>query len=115
MERRRERRGRTYLGGKLSFNQGRSVVDCLVRNVSPSGALVVFPDRTPIPDDPDLHIKHRDQSFRAAVVWRGLDRVGVALAAFRFEDVAISIDEVRRRRALKLENRRLRKQLDYMT
>ena len=115
MERRQERRGLTYLGGKLSFNQGRSVVDCLVRNISSAGALVVFPDRTPIPDDPDLHIKHRDQSFRTTVVWRGHDRAGVALAAFRFEEIATSLDEVRRRKALRAENRRLRKQLDYMT
>ena len=52
MERRSERRGLTFLGGKLSFNQGRSVVDCLVRNISSAGALVVFPDRTPDPRRP---------------------------------------------------------------
>ncbi len=115
MERRKERRGRTFLGGQLSFNEGRSTVDCVIRNLSPAGALVVFPDRTPIPADPHLHIRNHDRSYKAAVAWRGYDRAGVALTAFRFDDVAVSIDDARRRKALKLENRKLRKQLDYMT
>ena len=99
MERRRERRSRTFLGGRLSFNQGRSAA-CLVRNLSPDGALLELPEGTPIPTEPDLYIRLRDQSFKAAVVWRRGDRTGVALAAFRFEDIAILLDDVRQRKAL---------------
>jgi hypothetical protein len=115
IERRRERRMKSYLGAKLTFNHRQSVVDCLIRNIAPSGVLVEFPDPTLAPADIELHIQHRDQSFRGTVVWRKQERAGVALAAVQFAERAISLDDVRRQKALKRENRALRKQLDYMT
>ena len=49
------------------------------------------------------------------MIWRKQERAGVALAAFQFAERAISLDDVRREKALQRENRALRKQLDYMT
>ena len=114
-ERRRERRQKSFLGAKLTFNRRQSVVDCLIRNISPAGALVEFPDMTLAPTDVELHVSHRDQSFRGTVVWRKQERAGVALAAFEFAEAAVSLDDVRRQKALKRENRALRKQLEYTT
>ena len=37
IERRRERRMKSYLGAKLTFNHRQSVIDCLIRNISPAG------------------------------------------------------------------------------
>jgi hypothetical protein len=115
IERRRERRMKSYLGAKLTFNHRQSVIDCLIRNISPTGALVEFPDTTLAPAEFELHVRHRDQSFRGTVIWRKQERAGVALAAFQFAERAISLDDVRRQKALQRENRALRKQLDYMT
>ena len=39
-ERRRERRQVTYLGAEVAYNRRSSAMDCLVRNMAPSGALV---------------------------------------------------------------------------
>ena len=114
-ERRREHRQKTFLAAKLTFNRRQSVVDCVIRNISPAGALVEFPDTTLAPTDFDLHVGLREQSFRGTVVWRKQERAGVALAAFQFAEAAISLDDVRRQKALKRENRALRKQLEYTT
>jgi hypothetical protein len=114
-ERRKERREKTLIGATVSFNARRSVFDCLIRNISTAGALLEFPDTTLAPTEFELHVRHRDQSFRGTVVWRKQERAGVALAAFQFAERAVSLDDVRRQKALKRENRALRKQLDYMT
>ena len=39
-ERRDERRMRTLKSAKITFNFGRSVIDCTVRNISSRGALI---------------------------------------------------------------------------
>jgi hypothetical protein len=114
LERRKEQRQRTFLGGKLTFNQRRSVLDCLVRNIAPTGAMIEFADTAAIvPDAVDLHIGAHDQSFRAAVVWREHDRAGIALSPFEADEPVLNLDTVRRQRAMKREIRALRKQLDY--
>ena len=37
-ERRRDHRNRTLKSGRIVFNDGQSVIDCIVRNLSDSGA-----------------------------------------------------------------------------
>ncbi len=108
-ERRRERRQIAYLGGEVAYNQRRSGVDCLVRNIAPSGALIVFADRTPLPEELELNIPQRGRSFHGTVVWRRLDRAGLALQPLKANDAAASLDGARRQRALKKENRALRR------
>ncbi len=98
-ERRHERRQIAYLGAEVTYNQQRSAMDCLVRNIAPSGALVVFADRTPLPEELELHVPQQNRSFRGTVVWQNLDRAGVALLPLK-------------RRALKKTNPALRHRYD---
>ncbi len=105
-ERRRERRQITYLGAEVSYNQQRSGMDCLVRNIAPSGALVTFGDRTPFPDEFELHVPQRGSSFQGTVVWRRLDRAGLALQPLKSDETAASRDSARRQRALREERAR---------
>jgi hypothetical protein len=44
-ERREFQRRRTFLGGRLAFNNQYGAIDCLVRNMSQNGALISTPPR----------------------------------------------------------------------
>ena len=79
-ERRRTVRNRTFLGGVVAFNKGRSAIDCLVRNFSTDGAKVVFADTVLVPDAFDLAVARKERTFRARMVWRLENEVGVAFA-----------------------------------
>ena len=59
VERRKEQRRRSLLGGQISFSRRQSTMDCIVRNMSPHGALVVFPQTSLTPGEFTLHIPHR--------------------------------------------------------
>ena len=111
-ERRHERRQIAYLGAEVTYNRQCSGMDCLVRNIAPSGALIVFADRTPLPTELDLHIPQRNRSFHGTVVWRHLDRAGLALQPLKADDAGASLDSVRRQHALKKQNRALRRRYD---
>ena len=73
-------RNRSLLGAKLEFNLTGGV-SCLVRNVSPSGACLLFEDEVlagTVPDKFDLFFD-RDKSKRGcAIKWRKGPLVGVA-------------------------------------
>ena len=53
LERRTPRR-RTLKGGRIVFNNRRSVIDCTVRNLSTGGALLSVPNVSGVPDQLDL-------------------------------------------------------------
>lgn len=80
-ERRSSTRVRSFLGGKIVFNNPNSTIDCLVRNVSSTGARVLLSDTVTIPDEFDLHIARKGQSYRARLAWRKVDEFGVEFIA----------------------------------
>ena len=48
---------RTVLkGAKIVFNNGKGVLVCRVRDLSPGGARLEFPPRQAVPDEFDLHV-----------------------------------------------------------
>jgi hypothetical protein len=75
-EARRGQGARTRLGAKIIFND-RAVIDCVVTKISSSGAELVFADAREIPNDFDLYIPTKCCSYRARLVWRDADGVGV--------------------------------------
>ena len=77
-ERRKASRQRSFLHGCMYFNNRRSAIDCLIRDVSPEGAKLVFSQTATIPDVVELHIPQKDQTLRARVQWRSRGEVGVA-------------------------------------
>ena|SRR5690349_6101395 len=82
-ERRNAARQKSFLQGRIYFNNRRSAIDCLVRDVSPEGARLIFSQTGSIPDVIDLHIPQKDQTLRAEVQWRSDREVGVAFNAAR--------------------------------
>jgi hypothetical protein len=110
VERRREPRQRSLLGARLSFNHRQSTMDCLVRNISPNGALIVFEHAAVTPREFHVEIPTRAETRSATVIWRNHDRAGVAFAAA--EPLGVPADTALRLKALQAEYRRLRRQLD---
>src|SRR5690348_8656364 len=79
-ERRPERRRRTLLGGRVSYDSGAHVFDCTIRDLSESGARITVPGQQPIASQVYL-INIRDRIvYEAVVVW---NRGGQAGLSFR--------------------------------
>lgn len=77
-ERRKTQRDRTFLGGQVIYNDRCSTMDCLVRNMSQSGAMIVFDDVALIPSEFDVTIRRKGESRRARIVWRAEMKAGIA-------------------------------------
>jgi PilZ domain len=82
-ERRASPRARRLKAGKILLNDGHSVFDCSVRNVSASGACLLVGNGFLLPGDFKLTLD--GDTRRCDVVWRRLDRMGVS---FRPVDAA---------------------------
>src|SRR5262245_30791039 len=76
-ERRTRARQRSFLQGRLYFNNRRSSLDCLVRDISSQGAKLKVSDSVAIPEIVELHIPHKDETYRAKVQWRTGFEIGV--------------------------------------
>jgi len=78
-ERRIAQRHRPLKAGKIIFNHGLSVIDCTVRNVSATGALIAVVNAATIQPEFELLF---DGSIRPCVVaWRRLNALGVKFKA----------------------------------
>ena len=77
-ERRKVPRQKSFLRGMIYYNNRRNAVDCLIRDISPYGARLIFSDSVTTPDVLDLHIPQKDQTLRVHVIWRLGQEVGVA-------------------------------------
>ena len=78
VERRRSVRQKSFLRGRVYFNKGRELADCLVRDLSNQGARIIFSDSINIPALIDLHIPQKDYNVRARVIWRQGVEIGLA-------------------------------------
>ena len=88
VERRRIARQKSFLRGMIHFNNRRSAVDCLIRDISPYGARLIFSDAVTTPDVLELHIPQKEQTLRVHVIWRHGQEVGVAFAQASHMDPA---------------------------
>src|ERR1700733_4731066 len=77
-ERRIAARQRTVLRGCIYYNKRSAAADCLVRDVSDSGARLELSENVVIPDLIELNIPKKEETFHARVLWRRGNEVGVA-------------------------------------
>jgi len=75
-ERRRVQRNRTLKAGRIVIDPNTSALDCVVRNLSLNGALLLVPSLT-LPDRFELLFSASRARHECRVVWRAMDRVGV--------------------------------------
>jgi PilZ domain len=80
-ERRQTNRQKSFLRGCIYFNKRRSVLDCLVRDISATGARLIMSEAVTVPDVVELHIPQKEETLRAHVQWRTSGEVGVAFGA----------------------------------
>jgi diguanylate cyclase (GGDEF)-like protein len=80
-ERRTVPRGRTLKSGRIVFNDGRSAIDCAVRNVSGGGACLEVASPVGIPETFDLTIDGDRAPHACVQKWIAGRRIGVAFAA----------------------------------
>jgi len=78
-ERRKSKRTRTYLGGTLAFSSRCASLDCIVRNLSDTGARVALDGSALLPDEFDFTVTRDDRCFRARLVWRNATEAGLVL------------------------------------
>jgi hypothetical protein len=76
-------RQRTFLKGTLYYDNRRASVECVIRDMSDSGARVTFEHPTTVPDNVELFIPHKQQTLRARVRRRGLNEIGIAFEVDR--------------------------------
>jgi hypothetical protein len=98
-ERRTSQRDRTFLGGQVIYNHRYSTLDCLVRNMSQSGAMLVFDDVASIPSEFDVTIRHKGESRRARIVWRAELKAGIAFLPPESSNV-VSLETARKMQKL---------------
>lgn len=111
-ERRNTQRIRSLLKGQIRFNHGMANLECVVRNISGTGARLAVSESVTLPEEFELHIPQKGQTFQARLRWRRADEIGC-----EFEFAAASSKDgdpaelVKRIAALEAENAELRRQL----
>ncbi len=75
-ENRSSPRHRTFKGGSISYGAAPSV-DCIVRNISQSGACIEVANNAAVPDRFTLLIKPELLKRSCEVAWREPTRIGV--------------------------------------
>jgi hypothetical protein len=76
-DRRNYPRHRTFLQGRVYYNNRRSTADCIIRELTDDGARLSFTDPVTLPHAFELHIPNRDQTYRVETVWNHGEEVGV--------------------------------------
>jgi hypothetical protein len=76
-ERRKSLRTRTLRSGRIVLNNRRSVLDCMIRNLSPSGACLLVPSVVGVPPSFELLIDGEPAPRQCQVVWHDQQRLGI--------------------------------------
>jgi len=79
IEKRANSRVRTLRSASIIFG-GASTVDCVVRNLSETGACLEVASPVGIPDDFALQIKPEERKRDCHVAWRPANRIGVSFS-----------------------------------
>jgi hypothetical protein len=78
----KERRGlvrhKTFMKGRIYFNNRLSSMDCIVRDVTDNGARLEFSENVTLPEAFELYLPTRNEYFRAHIEWRKGNQLGVS-------------------------------------
>jgi hypothetical protein len=72
----RAQRQRTFKGAAIYYG-GVGVMDCVIRNLSESGALLEVPDPSHLPNEFTLMLKLEHKRRPCRVAWRAGSNVGI--------------------------------------
>ncbi len=111
LERRRERRTRAYLGGRIVTDRRLTAINCLIRNTSGAGAKLVVAAGALLPEEFDLYVPKSQGEYRVRARWRHSEEVGVEVAPAPAGTAPIALDLARRIKRLEAENAGLKQRL----
>lgn len=111
---RAETRTRTFLRGRIVFNNGNSTFDCVVRDLSPLGAKLVLTEAATLPDIFELHILNKEAKYRAQIRWRQADQIGVRFIDAEIHRESRPIGTESRIERLEAENTSLREEIERL-
>ena len=77
VETRQGDRVRALLRARIIFNNRNSTIDCTIKNISTSGAKVALSNTVTVRAEFDLEVPQRGRTFRAHIVWRDAEALGV--------------------------------------
>lgn len=81
-ENRSEFRRRTLKGGKIVFNEQKSVIDCTIRNLSETGCQIIVAGHADLPMAFDLLLPSSGERFQCEIIWRKVNEAGVKFKAW---------------------------------
>ena len=96
-------RQRTFLKGILYYDNRRASIDCVIRDISDSGARLTFEHSVIVPDHVELLIPQKQQTLRASVQRRGPNEIGIAFEAERSAEPRRASDVEMQKRVETLE------------
>lgn len=77
-ERRSLVRHKTFIKGRIYFNNRLSSMDCIVRDVSANGGRLEFSESVTLPNAFEIYLPNKDEYFRAKVEWRKGNNLGIS-------------------------------------
>ena len=107
-------RTRTFLGGKIIFNQRSSVIDCLVRNLSSTGAKLTFTNTAAVPDEFELWIPKQQRTFLVRMIWRRANEAGIVICKTQPRPEEMPLDVVRKLKRYEDEKAALEKRVEQL-
>jgi PilZ domain len=111
-DRRESVRDKVFLGGVAEINSRGSTMDCVVRNLSDTGACIELDTAAGIPDEVNLTVARKGRSFLATMIWRQANRVGLAFRAMVTDTQESDLD-ARLRRSEK-KKRQLQRRINQL-
>jgi PilZ domain-containing protein len=97
-------RVRTFLKGVVYYENRSVSIDCTIRDLSDTGARIVFSTLVTVPDTIELHIPQRQRTLPARVVRRGQYEIGVSFDDQRSGEPRRTNDGELAERVARLEN-----------
>ena len=96
-------RQRTFLKGTLYYDNRRASIECVIRDISDSGARLSFDNPVSGPDNVELFIPHKQQTLRARVQRREPNEIGIAFEVERLSEPRRDSDAELQQRVERME------------
>ncbi len=77
IERRAHPRHKTFIKGRIYFNNRLSSMDCIVRDIGEQGSRLEFSESVTLPNVFELYLPNKDEYFQAHVIWRKGHHIGI--------------------------------------
>jgi hypothetical protein len=87
-ERRSSSRQKSFLQGRIYYNNRRGTLDCVIRDLSETGARLTISEAVAVPEAMELYIPNREEVHRARVEWRAGNEIGVSFGEVAAPSIA---------------------------